>query len=155
VDGELPFMLRRRTGSAKVELNMTPMIDVVFQLLAFFMLTFTVLAREGDFVIKSARLPPATGVPRDIVDLPERVVLEADDAGVLTGIVFRGGRYRGIVEFAASLTAGIRCHEVEGKQPTTEFEIVCPDRLKYAYVIGVLDVVEPRAERMRLVTREE
>jgi biopolymer transport protein ExbD len=134
---------------------MTPMIDVVFQLLAFFMLTFTVLAREGDFVIKSPRLPPATGVPRDDVDLPERVVLEGDDAGVLTGIVFRGGRYRGIVEFAASLTAGIHCQEVEGTRPTTEFEIVCPERLKYAYVIGVLDVVEPTASGLRLVARGE
>jgi biopolymer transport protein ExbD len=148
-------MVRRRSDIPRVELKMTPMTDVVFQLLAFFMLTFTVLAREGDFVIQSPRMPPATGIPRDDVDLPERVVLEADHAGKLTGILFRGGRYRGVVEFAASLTREIRSPEVEGKRPTTEFEIICPERLKYEHVVGVLDVIGPLASGLRLATRAE
>jgi biopolymer transport protein ExbD len=34
----------------KVELNMTPMIDIVFQLLIFFIMSFKIAAQEGDFL---------------------------------------------------------------------------------------------------------
>ncbi len=45
----------RKTGSGlgdKIELQMTPMIDVVFQLLIFFMFTFKIATQEGDFNVK-------------------------------------------------------------------------------------------------------
>jgi len=41
-------------GAAKIDINMTPMIDVVFQLLTFFLMTFKVASPEGDF---NLRLP--------------------------------------------------------------------------------------------------
>ncbi len=37
---------------SKIDINMTPMIDVVFQLLTFFMLTLTSVVVEGDFNIR-------------------------------------------------------------------------------------------------------
>ena len=40
------------TGKDKIELQMTPMIDIVFQLLVFFIMTFKIVAQEGDFNIK-------------------------------------------------------------------------------------------------------
>ena len=36
----------------KIELQMTPMIDIVFQLLVFFIMTFKIVTQEGDFNIK-------------------------------------------------------------------------------------------------------
>ncbi|MFT5528125.1 MAG: biopolymer transport protein ExbD, partial [Pirellulaceae bacterium] len=36
----------------EIELQMTPMIDIVFQLLVFFIMTFKIVAMEGDFNIK-------------------------------------------------------------------------------------------------------
>src|SRR5438128_9194252 len=39
-------------GAAKIDINMTPMIDVVFQLLTFFLMTFKVASPEGDFNLK-------------------------------------------------------------------------------------------------------
>src|SRR6188474_3174931 len=39
-------------GIAKIDINMTPMIDVVFQLLTFFLMTFKVASPEGDFNLK-------------------------------------------------------------------------------------------------------
>jgi biopolymer transport protein ExbD len=39
-------------GVAKIDINMTPMIDVVFQLLTFFLMTFKVASPEGDFNLK-------------------------------------------------------------------------------------------------------
>ena len=40
------------SGADKVDINMTPMIDVVFQLLSFFVMSFKIVAQEGDFNIK-------------------------------------------------------------------------------------------------------
>ena len=41
--------IRRPSTDGSVKIDMTPMIDVVFQLLAFFLMTFKVAAVEGDF----------------------------------------------------------------------------------------------------------
>ncbi len=40
------------TGLIKAELQMTSMIDIVFLLLIFFILTFKIAPQEGDFNIK-------------------------------------------------------------------------------------------------------
>ena len=47
----------RHTGREdKIQLQMTPMIDIVFQLLIFFIMTFKIVLPEGDFNI---RMPSA------------------------------------------------------------------------------------------------
>ncbi|MEX0700606.1 MAG: biopolymer transporter ExbD [Planctomycetales bacterium] len=43
--------IRARGTPAKIDTQMTPMIDVVFQLLIFFMLTLKIVEPEGDFNI--------------------------------------------------------------------------------------------------------
>ena len=43
--------IRNKSQGAKIEAQMTPMIDVVFQLLIFFMLTLKIIPPEGDFSI--------------------------------------------------------------------------------------------------------
>ena len=44
--------IRSRSGDGeKIETQMAPMIDVVFQLLIFFMLTLKIIEPEGDFSI--------------------------------------------------------------------------------------------------------
>lgn len=40
---------RSTTGDAKVEIQMTPMLDMIFQLLVFFILTFRPVIDEGQF----------------------------------------------------------------------------------------------------------
>jgi biopolymer transport protein ExbD len=40
---------RTTTGEAKVEIQMTPMLDMIFQLLVFFILTFRPVIDEGQF----------------------------------------------------------------------------------------------------------
>ena len=46
--------MARRTSqlSDKIDINMTPMIDVVFQLMSFFMCSLKIVAPEGDFDIR-------------------------------------------------------------------------------------------------------
>ena len=47
----------------KIELQMTPMIDIVFQLLVFFIMTFKIVAQEGDFNVKMPLASANAGVP--------------------------------------------------------------------------------------------
>jgi biopolymer transport protein ExbD len=69
---------------------MTPMIDVVFQLLIFFCLTFKVIAPEGDFTVKMPR-PGNPPKPDDRPDQPLDVRLVANASGQLAQ-VFVGER---------------------------------------------------------------
>jgi biopolymer transport protein ExbD len=80
----------RRTGSGapdKVEQQMTPMIDIVFQLLTFFIMSFKIATVEGDFSIKMPLAAPSAGVPNPEEMLPPiRVRLTANADGSLRGI---------------------------------------------------------------------
>ena len=65
--------------------DMTSMIDVVFLLLIFFVLTFRVVLPEGDFSIK---LPPDAGeVKENTLREPIQVRLTADGQGELKEII--------------------------------------------------------------------
>lgn len=72
-------------GSDKVEMQMTPMIDVVFQLLTFFVMSFKIATQEGDFNVK---MPLAAPGPSDqVVDIPPiKLKLTANSQGQLSGI---------------------------------------------------------------------
>ena len=52
-------LTKKRVEPEKLETNMSAMIDVVFQLLIFFMLTLKIVEPEGDFNINM----PAQGTP--------------------------------------------------------------------------------------------
>jgi biopolymer transport protein ExbD len=72
----------------EVKLEMTSMIDIVFQLLVFFIMTFKVVAMEGDFNI---RMPLASVQEVDPIDevLPGLIVvqLKAGANGAINKIV--------------------------------------------------------------------
>jgi biopolymer transport protein ExbD len=74
-------------GAEKIEINMTPMIDIVFQLLAFFLMTIKPIVQEGDFNIKMP-LASASAASPDISLPPIQVRLEADAAGNLEKITY-------------------------------------------------------------------
>ena len=65
----------------EIKINMTAMIDIVFQLLVFFIMTFKVVAMEGDFNIKM----PLASESADSLDeeLPDLITvrLEAGENG--------------------------------------------------------------------------
>lgn len=71
----------------EIQLNMTAMIDIVFQLLIFFIMTFKVVAQEGDFNIKM----PLASQPTDQVDFEEppeliRIALRSGAEGKINTI---------------------------------------------------------------------
>ena len=59
-------MLLETSEPEELKLNMTAMIDIVFQLLVFFVMTFKVVAMEGDFNIK---MPLAAADGQSVDDL--------------------------------------------------------------------------------------
>ena len=81
--------IRHAGREDKIELQMTPMIDIVFQLLVFFIMTFKIVLPEGDFNI---RMPSAStaamSMPSETPTI--RVRLRAGADGDLAGIVVEG-----------------------------------------------------------------
>jgi len=68
---------RRKSDDLKI--NMTAMIDIVFQLLIFFILTFKVAALEGDFEVK---MPLASTNPSSMDEVLPTVIHVGLTAGV-------------------------------------------------------------------------
>jgi biopolymer transport protein ExbD len=134
--------LRRTTSSVpdKVEMQMTPMIDIVFQLLIFFLFSFKIVAIEGDFNI---RMPVAgPGTPDLETQLPIKVRLAADEAGNLAGIQMAD---RQLPNFAA-LHEQVMSIVGSDAGPNaaaanTEAELDCDYNLKYEYVIRAITAI--------------
>lgn len=74
----------RRSGE-KSELQLTSMIDVIFLLLIFFVMTFKIVAQEGDFNI---RMPLGGGAgSAENINVPIKVRLRANSTGDLADLI--------------------------------------------------------------------
>jgi biopolymer transport protein ExbD len=140
----------RKTGSGapdKVEQNMTPMIDVVFQLIAFFMFSFKVAAAEGDFSIKMPLAAPSAGQPTQDLLPPIRIRLTAGPGGELSGI--RMGE-RGLPNFNAlhnEIIGIVGTQSGPGSlAEAAEVELDVDYNLQYRYVINAITAVSGYAE---------
>ncbi|MBA4015638.1 MAG: hypothetical protein C0483_00475 [Pirellula sp.] len=129
----------------KIDINMTPMIDVVFQLMAFFLMTFQVAAVEGDFHM---RLPsgPRTEQGTGASELWQ-VRLTADDDGNLS--TWRldagtGGRGTATLPLLRAETARrlAQCRAAGLAEP--QVELRCDDRLRYEHVLQAVEVLAGR-----------
>ncbi len=74
-----------RSQDDKNELPMTAMIDIVFLLLVFFIMTFKISAQEGDFNVKMPL--QGDGAPVDNTQLPLKLRLRSDGTGRLQEIL--------------------------------------------------------------------
>ena len=133
----------QRYGEEKIELQMAPMIDIVFLLLIFFLLTFEFTSPEGDFNIKMpVAAPSPTEVPIDGLP-PTTVTLLADDNGMLRGILLG---QRPIVD-RNDLRREIRAMVNDAGGPdsagakATEIELDCDYQLHYEHVIDAISDV--------------
>jgi len=141
----------------KVELQMTPMIDIVFQLLVFFIMTFKIVTLEGDFNIKMP-LAASGGPPPDTLP-PIRVQLSANPDGSLSGI--RLGE-RPLPGFQALRREIIAIVGPEGGPGTlaedAEVEFDFDYELDYKHVVDAITAVsgyvDPQSSRIiRLIER--
>jgi len=71
-----------RGGAGRVDINMGPLIDMVFLLLIFFVVT-TSFVKETGIDVRSVR----AHVERALAEDPESAVVVVADRGSLTGIV--------------------------------------------------------------------
>ena len=132
--------IRREVEAQKNELSMTSMIDIVFLLLIFFVMTFKIVEMEGDF---SIRMPLAgDGAAADPTDLPLKLRLRADANGSLTSMSLNeinlGTDFDQLRSNVVSLIGtGAPADGEEGP----ELEIDTDYNLRYAYVIQSITAV--------------
>ena len=70
-------MLLKRQPDPKAEVAMTPLIDCVFLLLVFFMVSTTFNKSEADISFSL----PGTAAQSDAVDIPDEQIIQITDAG--------------------------------------------------------------------------
>jgi Biopolymer transport protein ExbD/TolR len=80
----------RGSGAAaeKIEPQMAPMIDVVFQLLIFFMLTLKIIEPEGDFSINMPQGKPSADPTQDVTIQPLDIHMRTRPDGSLASLQF-------------------------------------------------------------------
>ncbi len=124
----------------KTELSMTSMIDIVFLLLVFFVMTFKISAQEGDFNIK---MPQDGEGQADNTQLPLKLRLKADPAGNIQEIVLNdsqsfGTNWEQLRGYIVQLV-GDQTGPTDDEGP--EVEIDLDYNLQYVHVIEAITSV--------------
>ena len=145
----------QRHSDENVELQMTPMIDIVFQLLVFFIMTFKIVTPEGDFNIKMPLAAPSEGLPDDSQLPPIKIRMRADAAGQLANIQLG---QRGLGSNFAALHQEIRSIVGDDRGPgsiaeTTEVELDCDYNLKFKNVIEAITAISGYMDESGHVTK--
>lgn len=121
---------------------MTPMIDIVFQLLIFFIMTFKITAMEGDFSVKMPKGGSSASTNEDFIP-PVYIHLVAGPNGSIENIEFRESSLgtdfrqlsRKIIETVGSGP------ESEKLRQETEVELDCDPNLRYEETIKAITAV--------------
>lgn len=135
----------------KIEPQMAPMIDVVFQLLIFFILTLKITAEEGDFNINMPIGQSSSSAPDEIPQVIN-VHLVANDDGTLGNVVYQntplGVGEQAFQELNAKVrnAVGYRAgHEPLNKD--VEVEIKADYNLHYRYTIQAVGACTGKLEK--------
>lgn len=167
--------VKRAPSSDKVDLNMTPMIDIVFQLMTFFLFSIKTVDTEGSFAIK---MPTPSRTIADPLDdpFPKPLVMTADQRGWLTAISFEGKKYsvpvpanteglkpeERLKAFNEATNAFNSVHQQvqamvgnsagPGGAKAMEIELDCSPNLKYSYVIQAINAVSGHRQQGGTIT---
>lgn len=133
--------IRHSGHREQVALQMTPMIDVVFQLMVFFVFTFKISLPEGDF---NVRMPAQAGVAAVPSETPLlKVRLRADENRNLAGLELGEVQINGTNPFF-ELQSKIRGMADDSAGPGSvdqEVEIESDYNLKYRYVMNAMTAI--------------
>jgi biopolymer transport protein ExbD len=133
--------IRHVAAKEKIELQMTPMIDIVFQLLVFFVMTFKIGAMEGDFNIKMPAAAPSQGTPDDEQLPPMTLRLTSDARGQLTGIQLNDIGFGSFDELHRHVMGIVGTEAGPGLLTGAEIELDCDYHLRYEAVINAITAV--------------
>lgn len=134
---------KKSSGSAvSSRLAMTPMIDIVFQLLIFFLLTFKVVPQEGDLFIAAAEEPGQATTEVKPAPIPLRLKLSSNDKGELTGIELNKKAFKDLKAVQKHLIKYFGDDRgPDSLQAKTTLEIVADPRLLHKHMIKAIDSV--------------
>ena len=141
-------METRNKGQKKeeIKLQMTPMIDITFQLLVFFIMLFNPnIEQEGDFSINMPQASPQSAPP-DQVEFPVLKLHLEGPSGNLDGINLQGEDFGNDSKAYEALNRRIIEHigtdsGPGSNQETAQIEISFSYNLRYEYVIGAVSAV--------------
>lgn len=118
----------------KLDLQIAPLIDVVFLLLIYFMVAASLIKKEGDISF----ILPASVTQTEKVKIPLEVLIEIDEDGT---VVFEGLQFAPTDEMLddlASQVAGLK--QVAKSQQSPFFVNILPDKNAFhERVINVMD----------------
>lgn len=134
--------IRNVAEKTKIDLQMVPMIDIVFQLLIFFIMTFKVVQMEGDFNIKMPSAAPSSNAMDEELLPPLKLRLFAGEGGRLAGIELN---QQDFASFAALHEHIVRFVAIDAgptvRAASAEIEIDADYDLNYEYVIAAITAV--------------
>ena len=152
-------MIPRNTGKRQeeIKLMMTPMIDVVFLLLIFFVMTFKIVKVEGDFNI---RMPASSQSARSSRDMQlskvYRVYLTANAEGELAGIYFgeksEKDRLKSFTQLHQKILGLVGNDTGPGSAAENmEVELHCAKNLKFRYTIDAMSAISGKISDGQIV----
>jgi biopolymer transport protein ExbD len=118
----------------KVELQIAPLIDVVFLLLIYFLVTASLIKKEGDISF----ILPATVPSTDVVKIPLEVLIEIDEDGT---VLLEGLQFPRQDERLDDLVSQVRGLKAVAKSQQSPFFVnILPHRnALHGRVINVMD----------------
>jgi biopolymer transport protein ExbD len=135
-------MARRESSFDRINPDMTPMIDVVFQLLTFFMLTLKSVIPEGDFDIRMPLGAAAAAAPDDQLVPPIRVKMTAAADGRLAGMTMNGSPVRDFEDLRNKVVGIVGTDTGPNSlAENTEVELDCDYGLSYENVVQAITAV--------------
>jgi len=109
------------------ELNITPLLDLVFVLLVIFIITTPQMMNNLEMTLPSGKPPPKTDQPKP---KPNRIVVDAK------GQVFFNDRAVTIIELKKQL------QQIKAATPDPIVVVKGSDEVEYQIIISVLDVLQ-------------
>lgn len=132
-------------------LQMTSMIDVVFLLLVFFLLTFKISAPEGDFNVKMPAQAAARGTPDPSAIPPIKVRISATPTGRIASIRFADVSVPNLADLRKRIRGVVGDAPGPGALESTEVEFDCDYNLRYEYVIQAITAVSGYIDAGRVI----
>jgi len=126
--------LNKENEEMKMELQIAPLIDVVFLLLIYFMVTAALIKKEGDI----AFMLPANIASSEMVDIPVEVLIEITTDGTVEVEGMRFSRNDAALDDLVTQIAGLK--QIAKAQNSEFFVNILPHQdAKHRRIIDVMD----------------